>query len=160
MTDKRTFAEKGGWWVVAQFIFIPAGVIAALIWAGPPSSGAIQIALRVLSGLFVVSGLLMAGLGIARLGRNLTAFPRPIASSFLVKSGVYGLARHPIYTGVICLVAALACAFDSWVGAGLTILVFVFFDFKSRREEAWLVERFADYKGYQARVKKLIPFVY
>jgi len=160
MTDKRAFAEKGGWWVVAQFIFIPAGAVAAIIWAGPPSSGILQIVLRVAAGLLLVAGLLMAGLGAARLGRNLTAFPRPIASSFLVKSGVYGLARHPIYTGVICLVASLACAFDSWVGAGLTVLVFVFFDLKSRREEAWLLEKFADYKGYQSRVKKLIPFVY
>ena len=160
MSDNRAFAEKGGWWVVAQFIFIPAGAVAAIIWAGPASSGVVQIVLRVAAGLLLAAGLLMAGLGVARLGSNLTAFPRPMASAFLVKSGVYGLARHPIYTGVICLVAALACAFDSWVGAGLTVLVFVFFDLKSRREEAWLVEKFADYKGYQTRVKKLIPFVY
>ena len=160
MIDKRTFAEKGGWWVVAQFIFIPAGAAAALIWAGPPSSGIVQIILRIAAALFLVAGFLMVGLGVARLGRNLTAFPRPMASSFLVKSGVYGLVRHPIYTGVFCLVIALACAFDSWVGAGLAVVVFVFFDLKSRREEAWLVEQFADYRGYQSRVKKLIPFVY
>ena len=160
MIDKRTFTEKGGWWVVAQFIFIPLGAIAALIWAGPPSSGAVQIVLRVLAALFLISGGLMVGLGAARLGANLTAFPRPIASAFLVRSGVYGLVRHPIYTGVICLVAALACAFDSWVGAALAVVVFVFFDLKSRREEAWLAEKFADYRGYQSRVKKLIPFIY
>ncbi len=160
MTDKRSFTEKGGGWVVAQFIFILAGAAAALIWAGPPSSGIVQIVLRIAAALFLVAGLLIAGLGVARLGRNLTAFPRPMASSFLVKSGVYGLVRHPIYTGVICLVIALACAFDSWVGAGLAVVVFVFFDLKSRREEAWLVAQFADYRGYQSRVKKLIPFVY
>jgi protein-S-isoprenylcysteine O-methyltransferase Ste14 len=160
MIDKRTFGERGGWWVVAQFIFIPAGAIAAIVWAGPPSSGIVQIVLRIAAGLFLIAGLLIAGLGVARLGRNLTAFPRPMASSFLVKSGVYGLVRHPIYTGVICLVIALACAFDSWVGAGLAVVVFVFFDLKSRREEAWLAEKFADYRGYQSRVKKLIPFVY
>ncbi len=160
MLVKVSFSERGGWWVVAQFVLIPLGIGAALVWAGPPSDGVIQIVLRVLAVALGVSGVVLVGLAVARLGPNLTAFPRPIASAFLVHSGAYGLVRHPIYTGIICLVAAVACGFDSWVGAAVTVAVFVFFDLKSRREEAWLTEKFADYRGYQERVKKLIPFVY
>lgn len=160
MIDKRTFAERGGWWVVAQFIFIPLGVILAIAGGGPPSAGIIQIGLRALAALLAIEGVLLFGFGVARLGANLTAFPRPIASAFLVRSGVYGIVRHPIYAGVICLVAAVACAFDSMVGAFVTACVFVFFDLKSELEEAWLVEKFADYGDYQKRVRKLAPFLY
>jgi protein-S-isoprenylcysteine O-methyltransferase Ste14 len=50
----------------------------------------------------------------------------------------------------------------SLFSAGLLMAcaVFVFFDQKSRREEIWLCEKYADYIGYRKRVRKLIPFIY
>jgi protein-S-isoprenylcysteine O-methyltransferase Ste14 len=39
-------------------------------------------------------------------------------------------------------------------------VLLAFFDLKSRREEVWLRERYADYASYSSRVRKLIPFVY
>ena len=39
-------------------------------------------------------------------------------------------------------------------------LLVVFFDIKSRREEAWLAARFPAYADYRRRVRKLIPFIY
>ena len=42
----------------------------------------------------------------------------------------------------------------------LPVLLFIFFDLKSRREEQWLREAYPDYPAYQKRVKKLIPWVY
>jgi protein-S-isoprenylcysteine O-methyltransferase Ste14 len=38
--------------------------------------------------------------------------------------------------------------------------LFVFFDAKSRKEEVWLTEKFADYANYSNSVKKLIPLIY
>ena len=35
------------------------------------------------------------------------------------------------------------------------MLLFIFFDIKSRREERWLARKFPDYAGYQQRVRKL-----
>jgi protein-S-isoprenylcysteine O-methyltransferase Ste14 len=35
----------------------------------------------------------------------------------------------------------------------------VFFDVKASREERWLAAAFPGYSAYQARVRKLIPFV-
>jgi protein-S-isoprenylcysteine O-methyltransferase Ste14 len=40
------------------------------------------------------------------------------------------------------------------------VIIVIFFDIKSRKEEQWLVERFSAYVNYQGRVRKLIPWVY
>jgi protein-S-isoprenylcysteine O-methyltransferase Ste14 len=68
--------------------------------------------------------------------------------------------RHPIYSGLI--LAALGWAFwvHGWLTIGYVVVLFVFFDIKSRREERWLAEKYAGYEAYRKRVHKLIPFVY
>lgn len=43
---------------------------------------------------------------------------------------------------------------------GYAAALFIFFDIKSRREEMWLKEKYADYAAYQMRVHRLIPFIY
>ena len=40
------------------------------------------------------------------------------------------------------------------------VVALVFFTLKSRREEAWLQERFDGYAAYRARTRRLIPWVY
>jgi protein-S-isoprenylcysteine O-methyltransferase Ste14 len=40
------------------------------------------------------------------------------------------------------------------------VIIAIFFDIKSRKEEQWLVERFSAYADYQGRVRKLIPWIY
>jgi len=40
------------------------------------------------------------------------------------------------------------------------VLLGVFFDLKSRREEAWLVEQFGGYAAYRRRRRRLIPWLY
>ena len=55
---------------------------------------------------------------------------------------------------------AWALLVQGWLTLGYAALLFVFLDFKSRREEQWLAEKFPAYGDYQRRVRKLIPFVY
>jgi protein-S-isoprenylcysteine O-methyltransferase Ste14 len=47
-----------------------------------------------------------------------------------------------------------------WLTIGYAILLFVFFDVKSRREERLLEAKFPEYAEYRKRVRKLVPFVY
>jgi protein-S-isoprenylcysteine O-methyltransferase Ste14 len=35
-----------------------------------------------------------------------------------------------------------------------------FLDAKARREEEWLRERFPEYRGYEASVKRFVPGIY
>jgi protein-S-isoprenylcysteine O-methyltransferase Ste14 len=49
---------------------------------------------------------------------------------------------------------------EGWLTIGYAIILLVFFDIKSRREERWLSEKFSGYAAYQKRVRKLIPLLY
>jgi protein-S-isoprenylcysteine O-methyltransferase Ste14 len=47
-----------------------------------------------------------------------------------------------------------------YVVAQIGLIVLVFFDIKSRREERWLKAKYPGYGAYQKSVRKLIPFIY
>lgn len=150
------FGSRGEWWVIAQFTLGP--LVALTTWltraqAGSPISLGLGLALAVVAVVFALGG-------IVSLGRNLTAFPRPIDNGEMVSSGLYRVVRHPIYTGVILGGLAWALICSSLIGVALSLLVFIFFDRKARREEIWLVERYAGYRAYQQRVRKLLPLIY
>jgi protein-S-isoprenylcysteine O-methyltransferase Ste14 len=68
--------------------------------------------------------------------------------------------RHPIYTGLILGTLGWSLWRSSLLGVGLAVLLLVFFDLKSRREERWLTEAYPGYPEYRRRVRKLIPFAY
>ncbi|GAB4203342.1 MAG: isoprenylcysteine carboxylmethyltransferase family protein [Coleofasciculaceae cyanobacterium] len=106
------------------------------------------------------SACLLIGKGLLDLGNNLTPLPYPKENGQLVRSGVYSIVRHPLYSGLIF--AALG-----WVVLQLSLshliaaaVLFAFFDAKARREEAWLTEKYPDYSEYRQQVKKLIPGLY
>ncbi len=154
--------ERGEYWVIGQvvlsiaFILLPVYPVGVL--AGLPSGW------KYISwGLTVLFSLIAAGLligGVRTLGVNLTPLPHPKDDGALVTSGIYGIVRHPIYSGVIFLALAYSCWNWSLSHAIGTILLFLFFDIKARKEEVWLQNKFADYDAYRSCVKKLIPWVY
>ena len=159
-----SFVERGGLWVAAQFVVIPALVLIAALararglepaWPAPLS----QIAAGA-GALLLLSGAALLIAAVARLGKNLTPFPQPLRDGTLVDSGAYSLVRHPIYAAIIAGCAGLALASNSLFGLMFSALVLLFFDRKAAFEERLLERRFPDYPGYRRRVKKLIPYVY
>lgn len=152
---------RGEWYVVAQVGVFALVVLGPRTWPGLPSWPALAARLGTLAGTaLLVLGSLLALAGMVRLGRNLTALPHPKDDADMVETGPYRVVRHPIYSGAI--LAALGWGFwvHGWLTIGYALLLFVFFDLKSRREERWLAERFPGYALYQERVRKLIPFLY
>jgi protein-S-isoprenylcysteine O-methyltransferase Ste14 len=124
---------RGEGWVAIQVVLF---VLLALAGSAGPAWGDPWLAIgRVVGVLLAGLGIVVAGLGFVGLRENLTAVPRPVEGGRLVDTGVYGLVRHPLGLGV-------------------------FFDLKSRREEAWLVAAYPGYAGYRRRVRKLVPLVY
>jgi protein-S-isoprenylcysteine O-methyltransferase Ste14 len=149
---------RGEGWVALQVALFALLALAGTV--GPAWADPWLAAGRVAGGILVAAGLVIAALGLLGLRENLTAVPRPVEGGRLVDTGVYGLVRHPIYTGIIAaavgwgLLAASPPALVVAIGLG------IFFDLKSRREEAWLLDAYPAYAGYRRRVRKLIPLVY
>jgi protein-S-isoprenylcysteine O-methyltransferase Ste14 len=94
------------------------------------------------------------------LGRNLSALPHPKDEATLVDAGLYGLMRHPIYSGLIAGCFGWALLNNSLLTLALAAGVFVFFDVKARREERALAARFPGYEDYRRRVRRFVPFIY
>ena len=157
-TGRSEFAARGGWWVIAQVPVMLAAVLAPLLWGARSfdPTNAIQVAGAAVTALGILLGLA----GLVTLGRALTPFPRPLAHAQLRRSGVYGLVRHPIYSGLLFASLGWSVAWMSPVGLAVAVVVAVFFDRKSAFEERLLRGRFPDYADYMERVRKLIPWVY
>ena len=99
--------------------------------------------------------------GVLKLGPNLTPLPYPKDCDNLVESGPYAIVRHPIYSGLIIDSLGWALWVNGWLTIVYALLLFAFFDIKSRLEERWLEEKFGQlYEEYRTRVRKLIPWVY
>lgn len=152
---------RGEWYVIIQFILFalialgPRNLPGSNGWPAPWNTIGVILGL-----LFGFLGGLLGLFGLLSLGTNITAVPHPKDDAVFVQSGAYKFVRHPIYSGI--LLGGIGFAFV--VNGALTFLyvliLFLFFDIKSRREEKWLARKFPDYPAYQKRVRKLIPFVY
>jgi protein-S-isoprenylcysteine O-methyltransferase Ste14 len=147
--------RRGEGWVVVQMILF------AMIFFSPKVEAIeFPLWLRLIGFVVILGGGFLGTLGVLSLGKNLSPFPRPREGGYLVNTGVYGLVRHPIYSGIIFGSLGWALMTNTLLGIGLAVVLFLFFDLKSRREERWLAESYPDYPTYQKRVKKLVPFLY
>lgn len=110
--------------------------------------------------LLGISGAVFIGKGLLDLGTNLTPLPYPKPEGELVQSGIYGIVRHPLYTGLLLMAKAWAIRHLSLSHLVAVLIGFLLLNVKANREEVWLTEKYPDYASYQQRVKKLIPWVY
>jgi protein-S-isoprenylcysteine O-methyltransferase Ste14 len=161
MKNKTGWGQRGEWYVVIQFllfilIFLVPLVIPKLVeWPEPWDVIGLGLGI-ILLGL----GGLLAMAGVLSLGQNLTAVPYPKEKATLVESGAYRYVRHPIYSGILVGSLGWGLLTNSLLALLFTLVLFLLFDVKSRREEQWLAEKYANYTAYQARVRKLIPLIY
>ena len=151
---------NGEWYVVIQFLlfgilFIMPYLVDTAPWPAP--FGRIAQVIGLLLGM---SGMALAFWGVASLGDNLTAVPKPKTSAQMVKHGAYRLVRHPIYSGVILAGFGWSLLNQSVPTLIIALILFLFFDIKSRKEETWLTEKYENYPAYQQEVRKLIPYIY
>jgi protein-S-isoprenylcysteine O-methyltransferase Ste14 len=146
-----------------QFVGIALVVVAdqlrlpMLLMPGSAAMAAVALgwALIAAGALLFVSGLLYLWRA-----RSFTANPRPLLTARLIRSGPYGVVRHPVYSGLIFGAFGLALVRLSTPTLVAAVLLFVILDLKRRREEIWLAERYAEYPEYAAHSKGLIPLVY
>lgn len=120
-----------------------------------------------LSTAFYWIGLVMLATGLAlavwarrHLGRNWSGIVTVKQDHELIRSGPYGLARHPIYTGLLLAILGTAVAIGEWRGLIAFALITAAFVLKFKTEERFVSETFGEqYARYRAEVRSLIPFV-
>ena len=151
----------GEWYVVGQIALIMLVFFGPRTYPGWPTLSTPFMWLgSIVGGVILITGILLLIVAIFRLGSNLTAVPYPKEQGTLIETGPYRIVRHPIYCGWILISFGWAFLVHGWLTIGSAIIMLVFFDVKSRREEQWLKGKFPGYAEYQKRVHKLIPFIY
>lgn len=142
-----------GWlWVAGQAILLVALVLlpGRDDWPTPTVVEAIALVLTVLGFAVMVAAAL-------RLGRGLTPTPVPSDNGALQTTGLYQFARHPIYTGVLLVVAGIVLRSGSFVQLIVGVMLAVFFNAKAAWEEAALADRYHDYAEYAEATPRFLP---
>ena len=95
------------------------------------------------------------------LGRNWSISLEIRQHHSLVKTGVYRLIRHPMYTSFFLLGLAQMLLLPNWLaGPSGLIGVTILFIFRVRQEERMMLQTIGDeYRAYMATTKRLIPWV-
>jgi protein-S-isoprenylcysteine O-methyltransferase Ste14 len=95
------------------------------------------------------------------LGDNISPTQATRHGHRLITHGPYRWVRHPLYSGGLVLAFSLALLTSIWwLAVGLIAPVTVLL-LRTRREEDHLVGEFGDeYRAYQARTRRFIPFLY
>ncbi len=83
------------------------------------------------------------------------------AKSNLLTTGVYGLVRHPIYSGTLLAFLGVSLMSQAWVSTLYwPIAVFLYLLLASLEERQLMTEYGEEYITYKSRVKaRLIPFI-
>ncbi len=109
-------------------------------------------------GLFIaVVGIIVLGVALLQLNKNLSPFPTPVADSHLLQNGIYGLVRHPIYSGILFIVFGYGLYQESAYKLLISFLLLLLFFVKSEYEEKKLTEKFTEYKSYRKIIGRFLP---
>jgi len=110
--------------------------------------------------------LMVCGLGvrftaIATLNKQFTVNVAIVKGHEIVDKGLYGMIRHPSYSGSLLTFLGLGLAFENWISLViLCVLPLGSTLYRISVEEGVLVEHFgAAYEEYKTRTKALIPGV-
>ena len=97
----------------------------------------------------------------ADLGRNWSITLQVREQHALVKTGVYRLIRHPMYTSFFLLGFAQMLLLPNWL-AGLSGVAGagILFAFRVLREERMMLESFGEeYRAYMTQTKRIVPWI-
>jgi protein-S-isoprenylcysteine O-methyltransferase Ste14 len=154
MASRRPRDLAIAWGLVAVQGALIVGILLTPIgtdWPFPPVAAAFATALTWLGIALVVWAVLV-------FGRGVTPSPLPSNKAQLRTRGPYRWIRHPMYTGVILLMAGSAIGRRNWIAVVLWAVLVVFFLAKMRWEERRLVETYPGYDSYREAVPALMPF--
>jgi protein-S-isoprenylcysteine O-methyltransferase len=146
------------WLTIA--IAVTGGVIVGTQRAG--HLDALDLPLRWLGLALIVAGLALRWYAIRALGKQFTVNVAITQGHQLVRGGIYGVLRHPSYTGSLLSFLGLGLSFaNGWSVAIIFLPILLAFSYRIRVEEAALLAEFgAEYREYCRSTKRLVPGVW
>ena len=79
----------------------------------------------------------------------------------VVRSGAYGIVRHPMYVGIILLFCGLPLVLGSWFAYVPSVVIMGLFVYRTHREDRMLHDGLAGYADYAQDVRyRLVPGVW
>jgi protein-S-isoprenylcysteine O-methyltransferase Ste14 len=150
MHGSSTSAEdRGGRWVVAQFVLMV--VVLAAGWLPPGWPDAAEWVLPAVGAVGSLLGAFLAAWAWRTLDRAATPYPRPREGGRLIETGPYEFVRHPIYSAGLLFFLGYALATSPAALVPLAALA-VLWRNKAALEEELLAQRYPEYGEYRARV--------
>ena len=146
------FQDRGGWWVVGQFVLMAAVAAAGPLWPGDWGGTWLPAA----TGLGL-AGAVVGIAGAVALGRNRTAYPVPKSDGELIRHGIYRHIRHPLYSSLVLLGCAWGVWWESPLAVGATAMMGLLLNAKAASEERRLRIMFSDYAAYARQVPRFVP---
>jgi protein-S-isoprenylcysteine O-methyltransferase Ste14 len=156
LAETRTLQQ-----IVSTVVFIcfPAMLVVSALdhrfgWSSVPTT------VTVVGDILVAVGLGVAMLVVAQNGyaaANITIE----SGQTLVSTGLYGLVRHPMYSGSVIMMVGVPLALDSYWGLVFVIPALVALALRIRDEEELLQQQLSGYREYEQQVHyRLVPFVW
>ena len=148
----------------SHIIPLIVGVLLVALPTGPSALLADRILPRTLATYWAGVVVIILGLAFAvwarrHIGSNWSGTVTVKTDHVLVRTGPYGWARHPIYTGLLTAILGTAIARGDLRGLLGVVLCTIAFVIKLRIEERWMREVFGEeYQRYSKEVPALVPF--
>ena len=110
---------------------------------------------------FGIIGVGLSWTAVTHLGKQFRVQAGLYADHELVRTGPYGLVRHPIYASLLAMLLVVIVLLTPWKRALLALALFVIgTEIRVRTEDRLLASRFrAEFATYKQRVPAYIPFV-
>lgn len=106
---------------------------------------------------FAVFGATLGATALLQMRRHLRVLPTPRADAPLLTTGVYGRWRHPMYSAVLSLFAAMSLHHPSPAVLALGGLNAALYALKARYEEGLLLRHYPAYEEHRERTWGLFP---
>ncbi len=117
----------------------------------------IHVVFQLCSLTLMIVGISFALYSLMWLGRSFSVMPE---ARKLVTSGPYAIVRHPLYFGEEIAIIGLALQYFSLTALAIVLFQIGFQFYRMHFEEQVMRNTFPEYTEYEARVRRLIPFIY
>ena len=147
-------AVMAGWWLSLAATVVVSGLDHRFGWSPVPN------AVCLIGDVLIVVGFSVATLVVIQ-NSHAGGTVRVEASQEVVTTGLYGLVRHPMYTGNIIMMVGIPLALGSYWGLVLLIPGLIVLALRIRDEEQLLQQELGGYREYTGKVRyRLVPYVW